>query len=121
MVENMKGAHVPREAQGESWGHVQQGSANQQAQLATGPTLGSHPHKHQVPLRYLWLDVAHKPPELTSSQVGSSQLLSIQQLPSLSSKMGCCIVFNSWYLIICLFWGVWSEAIPQAASPGWLI
>lgn len=40
MVENMKAAHVPREAQGEGWGHVQQGSANQQAQLATGPRWG---------------------------------------------------------------------------------
>lgn len=120
MVENMKAAHVPREAQGEGWGHVQQGSANQQVQLATGPHWGpthTNTRCHSDIYGWTWLT---SPPELTSSQVGSSQLLSIQQLPSLSSEMGC-IVFNSWYLIICLFWGVWSEAIPQAASPGWLI
>lgn len=120
-VENMKGAHVSWEA------GVSAAFSAGQCQPAAPAAHGGHTevpptqpwlpgHKLQVPFRDLGLDVAHKPPGLMSSQVGSSQLLFLQQLLSLSGKTSC-LIYNSCYLMICLFLRDLKWSNPTSSQP----
>lgn len=57
MVENMKGAHVSREAEG---GTLSRAVAASPGLPPTQPWLQEH--KHQVPPGYFWLEVPQNPP-----------------------------------------------------------